>query len=359
MHDQTPYWIWLNELRGLTLKSKRKLLSAFAIPKEIFQADLTTIAQILLETSKPKEKERLPILWNSKNLKEAEAILRSNEKHNISILTAEDTHYHHIYTSDQNTPLLVYYKGTLAPVETNITAVIGSRRSTSYGHKVTKAAVATLVERKNLIASGLSFGIDALAHKTTLEHHGITYAFIPCGLHKAQPVSHSNLMEKIIETGAVISPYPYGKEALPFRYFGRNNLLAAWCNTLLVIEAGINSGSMYTARRTLDKGKQVFAVPNSIFEPASMGTNLLLSEGAQSYIDEHLLTHEFFIQDKSEQTDDNPIVTALKSNALTTMELKNTINATDFSIMETLTELELAGKIIFKADGKWHVHTNR
>lgn len=346
MYKQTPYWIWLNELRGLTLKSKRTLLSAFKAPKEIYQADLTTIARALEKTAKPKEKEQLSTLWNSKNLKEAETILSNNEKHNIKILNAENTHYHHLYVNDQRTPLLVYYKGNLAPAGSPITAVIGSRRSTNYGHKVTKSAVATLVEQKNIIASGLSFGIDALAHQTTLDLHGTTYAFLPCGLHKAQPVAHTNLMEKIIETGAVISPYPYAKEALPFRYFSRNNLLASWCDSLLIIEAGINSGSMYTARSALAKGKQVFAVPNNILEPNSIGTNLLLSEGAHAYFDEHL-----FITEEEE----HPILATLKKQALTTGELKHTLNATESSLMETLTELELSGKIIFKADGKWHV----
>ena len=346
MYEQTPYWIWLNELRGLTLKSKRKLVSAFATPKEIYQADLSTITQILLETSKPKEKEQLPSLWNGRNLQEAETILKNNEKYNINVLTSEDAHYQSLYATDQKTPLLVYYKGIMAPIGSPVTAVIGSRRSTNYGHKVTKAAITTLVNKKNIIASGLSFGIDALAHKTTLDLKGITYAFIPCGLHKAQPVAHTNLTERIIETGAVISPYPYGKEALPFRYFTRNNLLASWCDSLLIIEAGINSGSMYTARSALAKGKQVFAVPNNILEPASSGTNLLLSEGAHAYFDEKLFITE---------EDEHPVLTKLKKLALTTGELKHKLNTTESSLLETLTELELSGKIIFKADGKWHI----
>lgn len=79
-------------------------------------------------------------------------------------------------------------------------------------------------------------------------------------------------MERIAETGLVLTPYAYGREALPFRFIGRNDLLASWCSSLLVVEARTQSGSMYTAHSALAKGKRV----NSLLEPKSSGTNLLL-----------------------------------------------------------------------------------
>ena len=135
---------------------------------------------------------------------------------------------------------------------------------------VTGAAVSELVQKGNIIASGLSFGIDALAHEATLQCKGVTYAFVPCGLHTTQPTSHVALMEQIADTGAVITPYVFGKEALPFRFIGRNTILASWCDTLLVIEARSKGGTMNPERSALKKGKRVLAVPNSLLEPISL-----------------------------------------------------------------------------------------
>ncbi len=158
-------------------------------------------------------------------MEDAESILTNHNKHNIHLLTPHDEHYRHIYTSDQKTPLVLYYRGKLSHPETPIVGVVGSRSCTSYGELVTKAAVTDLVGQGNIIASGLSFGIDALAHKTTLNNHGVTYAFVPCGLHKAQPASHTALMEQIADTGAVITPYPFGKRHCPSASLGETVFL--------------------------------------------------------------------------------------------------------------------------------------
>ena len=82
-------------------------------------------------------------------------------------------------------------------------------------------------------------------------------------------IASAALMEKIADTGAVITPYAFGKEVLPFRFIGKNSVLASWCDSLLVIEARSKSGSMNTARSALQKGRRVLAVPNSLLEPTN------------------------------------------------------------------------------------------
>ena len=249
---------------------------------------------------------------------------------------------------------------------------------------MTKAAVTDLVGEGNIIASGLSFGIDALAHKTTLNNHGVTYAFVPCGLHKAQPASHTALMEQIADTGAVITPYPFGKEALPFRFIGRNSVLASWCDTVLVIEARIKSGSMNTARSALKKGKRVLAVPNSLLTRSSSGTNQLLAEGAQVYLNDRLqgcdhtplqsvIDSSSFSSSSSSSSlssssfpsscssscsthhDEQAIIKLLHSQALTTTEIKALVPDSGLSVMESLSNMELADKVMFRPDGRWHL----
>ena len=386
------YWVWLNELRGLPLKAKRKLLETLGNPRDIFHASLDTITSVLAtgspHASSVAEGSKEPAyasVWSERSLETAESILTNHNKHAIHLLTPHDEHYRHIYTSDQKTPLVLYYRGKLSHPDIPIVGVVGSRSCTSYGELVTKTAVTDLVGQGNIIASGLSFGIDALAHKTTLNNQGVTYAFVPSGLHKAQPASHTALMEQIADTGAVIKAYPFGKEALPFRFIGRNSVLASWCDTVLVIEARTNSGSMNTARSALKKGKHVLAVPNSLLEPHSSGTNLLLAEGAQVYLNDRLqgcdhtplqsviesssfssssssssLSSSSFLSSCSSfcsthHHDEEAIIKLLRSQPRTTAEIKTLVPDSTLSVMESLSNMELADKIMFRPDGRWHL----
>ena len=236
--------------------------------------------------------------------------------------------------------------------------ITGTRSCTSYGRKVTKAAARETVAKGEVVASGLSFGIEALAHETTLSLRGTTYAFLPCGLHRAQPSSHEKLMERIIAQGAVISPYPHGKEALPFRFIGRNDLLAALCDPLLVVEARLKSGCMHTARSAIAKGKRVFAVPNSLLEPKSTGTNLLLAEGAIAYTNDRLSQDHKIVTGDTTPDGGNcgtTVLQALSDGGLTTGEIAHALGNEIVSAMELLTSLELFDRVEYRADGRWHL----
>ena len=161
-------------------------------------------------------------------------------------------------------------------------------------------------------------------------------------------------MERIVEHGAVITPYPHGKEALPFRYIGRNDVLASWCQTLLVVEARLKSGSMHTARSALGKGTQVLAVPNSLLEPRSHGTNHLLAEGAQAYLNDALLL------DRREALvpsglHGEAIISTLREHPLDTRGLADAVGGGDIQVMESLAALEASDTVEYRSDGKWHL----
>lgn len=154
---------------------------------------------------------------------------------------------------------------------------------TSYGVRVLQELLPPAIAHGFGIISGLALGIDGTAHRITLDHHGYTLGILGTGIENASiyPRSHLSLATRILaEGGGLLSEFPPGTEGLPHHFPLRNRLIAAAGMATVVIEADVDSGSLITARAALDLGKDVFAVPGSIFSSASQGTHALLSQGA-------------------------------------------------------------------------------
>ena len=130
--------MWLNEFRGLPLKIKRTLLETLGNPRDIYHASLDIITYILA-TGSPHASSvaegfkgsAYASVWSERSLEVAESILTNHNKHAIHLLNPHDEHYRHIYTSDQKTPLVLYYRGKLSHPDTPIVGVVGSRSYTS------------------------------------------------------------------------------------------------------------------------------------------------------------------------------------------------------------------------------------
>lgn len=178
-------------------------------------------------------------------------------------------------------PLGLFVKGKLngAPVSL---AVVGTRRPSLYGQRVTRELVGSLAEQNIPIISGLALGIDGIAHEAALERHGTTIAILAAGLDQIYPSMHTKLAERIVESGgALVSEFPPHVPALKHHFPIRNRLIAGMTNGTLVTEAPRSSGALLTAELALGYDRDVFAVPGPITNPASAGTNHLIKRGAQ------------------------------------------------------------------------------
>lgn len=242
-------------------------------------------------------------------------------------------------------------------------AIVGSRKVTPYGHQVTTKLARELAEQGVVIISGLALGVDALAHQAALEAGGLTIAVLPSPLEQIAPRSHQQLAETIVARGgALISEYPGGTPAFRQNFVARNRLVAGLADAVLITEAALKSGSLHTARFALEQGKEVLAVPGNITNPIAAGTNNLIRAGAvpitctQDVLDVLELKFKAVTPlhiPRGANSDEQAIIDLLKTGLTDTDDLQRTSALEIAQFNQTLTMLEISGKIRPLGGGHW------
>ncbi len=201
----------------------------------------------------------------------------------IDVLLREDTSYplslEHIDTPPEILWLLGEDKVEVlkAPQMT----IIGTRQPTAYGLQLAKEVSAYLAAHGICVVSGMALGIDGMAHLAALDQGGSTIAVLGSGVDVVYPKRHLGIYQRIQKQGLVLSEYPPGMKALPRHFPVRNRLLAGLGDVTIVIESTLRSGTLITCDFALEFGKDVLAVPGSIYSEQSKGTNKLIREGAR------------------------------------------------------------------------------
>jgi DNA processing protein len=157
-------------------------------------------------------------------------------------------------------------------------SIVGSRAATAYGVHVATSIAASLSGRGWIVVSGAAYGIDAAAHLGALATTGTTMAVLACGADYAYPRAHAKLLSDIAERGALISEYPPGWLPERRRFLARNRLIAALGAGTVVVEAGLRSGSLNTARHARELGRPVMAVPGPVTSVQSAGCHQLIRD---------------------------------------------------------------------------------
>jgi len=159
--------------------------------------------------------------------------------------------------------------------------IVGTRTCTRYGTDLARAYGRVAAEAGWSVVSGLARGIDGAAHTGATEAGGHCQAVLGSGIDVVYPRSHMALHAAVLETGGVVmSEFPPGTPPEGWRFPTRNRIIAGLSDVLLVVEAGLKGGALITARIALDYGVPVYAVPGDIDREASVGTNLLIRDGA-------------------------------------------------------------------------------
>lgn len=156
--------------------------------------------------------------------------------------------------------------------------ITGARAATGYGTFVTEEIANGIAEEGQTVVAGAAYGIEGAAHRATLAGSGSTIAIMASGIDRPYPAAHKQLLERIAQSGLVVSEVPPGYAPTRQRFIDRSRLHAALSGATVIIEAGARSGTLRTAQEAQDLGRIVGAVPGPVTSAASYGTNLLLQK---------------------------------------------------------------------------------
>ena len=203
------------------------------------------------------------------------------QEYGCQIITYYDTSYPSLLKEVNPPPLLLYVRGELKPEDALSIAIVGSREAKDYGRRVSYQLAHQLANRGLTVVSGFAKGIDTCAHRGSLEAGGRTIAVMGNGLSLIYPAGNSELVEKVVESGALISEFPMGMKPRAENFPRRNRIISGLTLGTVVVEASNRSGALITARLASEQGREVFAVPGEIFSELSTGTHKLIDNGAK------------------------------------------------------------------------------
>ncbi|MFT7650934.1 MAG: DNA processing protein [Limisphaerales bacterium] len=197
-------------------------------------------------------------------------------------ISAFDRQFPRVLEHIPDPPIVLFYSGLLASLNQPSIAIVGARRATQVGRQRAEEIAAELASLGLVIVSGLAYGIDRAAHVGALAVGGTTIAVLGSGLNRVYPSSHQRLARELIDkNGLMLSEYPSDWPPRPYQFPERNRLISGLTNAVVVVEAGLHSGSLITARLALEQGREVFAVPGSVSSLVSAGSHRLIREGAE------------------------------------------------------------------------------
>ncbi len=269
-------WLALALTPGIAARQAGKLLAHFGSPEEIFRASLTELEACRLPAAVARA------IHSREPFSAAEKELAAVEKAAVALLHWNEPHYPRLLRETYDPPPLLYLRGNRELLTRYAIAIVGSRKPSPYGTQMAARLARDLSERGLCIASGLARGIDSCAHKGALDApRGATVAVLGCGIDVVYPKENRKLYKEIEDRGVLVSEFPLGAFPAPQNFPIRNRIIAGMSLGVVVVEGAQYSGSLITARLAMETGREVYAVPGNVTQPASFGPNQLIKQGAK------------------------------------------------------------------------------
>lgn len=274
------FWVWLSEATGPSCKDFKALITLYENPYDIFHAEEAEIERV------PNLTQRTVDALRQKDLQPSYDILGRCEKLGIQILTYCDERYPKLLREIKAPPSLLYCKGELPDFNRQLcVGMVGTRNMSEYGMETAYKISYELASAGVVTVSGMATGIDGVCAGATIAAKGKTVAVLGCGVDIVYPYHHRALGEAITKNGAIISEYAPGVKPVHYHFPVRNRIISGMTQGTVVVEAGVKSGSLITARDAILQGRDVFALPANVGSKGAEGTNGLLRDGANLLLD--------------------------------------------------------------------------
>jgi DNA processing protein len=279
--EHTLHWLLLQRLPGFTSAAIRKLARGIDDPAVCLHYSASR-----LRASGLSDQQLDSVLAWQRSGDAHPAWLEARRDaewlaaHEVRLVAFTEPRYPPLLLEISDPPPLLYVAGVFDCLDAPQLAVVGSRHPSPDGLRAATQFAGDLATAGFVVTSGLAYGIDAAAHAAALAVGGRTVAVLGCGIDIVYPPEHGELAASIRAGGALVSEFPLRTSPRGPQFPSRNRIISGLSLGVLVVEAALRSGSLITARLALEQNREVFAIPGALRNPASVGTNRLIRNGA-------------------------------------------------------------------------------
>ena len=355
--SEVAYAMALSDIKSLGPVQQRSLARQFRSFCAVFQSSFAELEQTSL--LKPSQ---IHDILNCDQLPAYQQLYDRALHKNINVVSIFDEDYPQNLHQIALAPTHLFYQGNLGLLNhPQLLSVVGARKMTVYGERMTRRLVRELCEQGTAIVSGLAFGVDVTAHEACLQCGGKTIAVQAQGVDQGYPAAHRREFQEILDAeGCVVSEFAFPKYGggEKFLFPRRNRIISGLSQGVLVVEAARRSGSLITARYALEQNRNVYAVPGDIDRDMSEGCNRLIQEGAKAVVSVSDILEDFDMNQESpaevltmSQTDlfESPLESQIYSlcarDPQSLDHIIESVDASASSVSAVITKMELIGKL--------------
>lgn len=362
--DKKAYDYWLINLKELKINKKIELVNFFSDAKNLYFTSINEIEKTNILT-----KDEMDYFALCKNRIDVETPYEELKSKNINLVVFNEDNFPRRLRNIPDMPYAIFYIGKLPDDNKPSIAIVGSRNCSEYGKIYTKKFAKQLSLAGIQIISGMAYGIDSIAQKEAINCGGYTAAVLGTSVDVCYPPHHIDLYNSIKEKGCLISEYPLGEKGLKWHFPMRNRIISAFSDVVLIVEARRRSGSLISADRALEQGKDVMAIPGRLSDNLSAGCNELIQQGARmilsvnDILDFYNGKYQLFIDTKNEsnikkdyiglETDEKMVYSNICFDDVSLDELIQKTKLPIYRVISVCTKLSLKGLITEVGKGRF------
>lgn len=278
--DEVFYQLALSKIENIGVMSVKKLIKHFGTAREVFNLSTRELMQV-----QGMSLVRAQAIAAYSDFTELEKDFEFAENEGIEIISFQDRNYPNRLTHCADGPVVLFKKGPADLSAKRMVSIVGTRKITEYGMKVTRELVESMLPYNITVVSGLAYGVDIQAHKACLELGLPTIAVLAHGLDIVYPNSHTRHANEMAEKGALLTEFGVGTVPDRENFPKRNRIVAGMTDATIVVESGLSGGSMITANLAAGYFRDVFAIPGRVHDSKSDGCNRLIKSNKAALLE--------------------------------------------------------------------------